>query len=74
MAKKDNVRVNLYMNPSIVENLDNHAAKLGLSRSGAASVILYEYFRTESATAAIAEMKNSGMFDAVSKQLGIQNV
>lgn len=52
----ENKRVNVYMNAKVLDKLDEYAEKLGLSRSSAISVIVYEYFRTEEAASALAEM------------------
>lgn len=56
MAKENSTRISIYMNPSVLEKIDAYADKLGLSRSSAISVIAYEYFRTEEASEAMANM------------------
>lgn len=61
MAKENSTRVSIYMNPSILEKIDAHADKLGLSRSSAISVIVYEYFRTEEASEAMANINKLQM-------------
>lgn len=64
----ENKRVNIYMNANILEKLDAHAEKLGLSRSSAISVIVYEYFRTEEATSAMGKLNDMKFFEMLAAQ------
>lgn len=56
MAKENSVRVNLYINSSVLAKIDAFAEELGISRSAAVSVISREFFKTEEAAEAMAMM------------------
>ena len=64
----ENKRVNVYMNAKELDKLDAYADELGLSRSSAISVIVYEYFRTEEATRAMAKMNDLKLFELIAAQ------
>lgn len=64
----ENKRVNIYMNANVLEKLDAHAEKLGLSRSSAISVIVYEYFRTEEATSVMGKLNDMKLFEMLAAQ------
>lgn len=64
----ENKRVNVYMNAKVLDKLDAYADELGLSRSSAISVIVYEYFRTEEATRAMAKMNDLKIFEMLAAQ------
>lgn len=64
----ENKRVNVYMNAKVLDKLDAYADELGLSRSSAISVIVYEYFRTEEATRAMAKMNDLKLFELIAAQ------
>jgi len=71
---KENMRLNIYMNPNIVARIDKYAEELGLSRSSAISVICYEYFRSEDATKAMGKMNEVNLFDILSNAIKDKDV